>query len=128
VERLEQFHCAVHQELKGNYMKTQSKTDWERVKREAAQQLPISLDSADYNPNDAESVASHWEGATIKRGGLVVGRVRGANKRPTKEQVAVRYSPEVLAAFRASGAGWQTRMNAALADWLKSHSPDELVS
>lgn len=43
-----------------------------------------------------------------------------------KEQVAVRYSPEVLAAFRASGKGWQTRMNAALADWLKAHSPDEL--
>lgn len=109
-------------------MKTQSKTDWERVKLEATQQSPIALDSVDYNPNDAESVASHWEGATIKRGGLVVGRVRGANKRPTKEQVAVRYSPEVLAAFRASGAGWQTRMNAALADWLKSHSPNELIS
>lgn len=45
---------------------------------------------------------------------------------PTKEQVAVRYSPEVLAAFRASGRGWQTRMNAALADWLKTHTPDEL--
>lgn len=44
-----------------------------------------------------------------------------------KEQVAVRYSPEVLAAFRASGRGWQTRMNAALADWLKAHSPDELT-
>ncbi|MDD2774323.1 MAG: BrnA antitoxin family protein [Gallionella sp.] len=32
----------------------------------------------------------------------------------------------MLAAFRASGAGWQTRMNAALADWLKSHSPEAL--
>ncbi|MDD4962550.1 MAG: BrnA antitoxin family protein [Gallionella sp.] len=43
-----------------------------------------------------------------------------------KEQVSVRFNTEVLAAFRASGAGWQTRINAALADWLKSHSPDEL--
>ncbi|MBI5140560.1 MAG: BrnA antitoxin family protein [Nitrospirae bacterium] len=29
----------------------------------------------------------------------------------------------MLAAFRAAGPGWQTRINAALRDWLKSHSP-----
>lgn len=44
-----------------------------------------------------------------------------------KEQVSVRYSKSVLSAFRASGSGWQTRMDAALADWLKAHSPDELL-
>jgi len=37
--------------------------------------------------------------------------------------VAIRIDSDVLAAFRAPGAGWQTRMNAALRDWLKSHSP-----
>jgi len=43
-----------------------------------------------------------------------------------KEQVSVRYSPEVLSYFRATGDGWQTRMDAALQllvtkhpDWLK---------
>lgn len=41
----------------------------------------------------------------------------------TKEQVAIRIDREVLAAFRASGAGWQTRMNDALKDWLRTHSP-----
>ncbi len=46
----------------------------------------------------------------------------------TKEQVAIRFDPNVLAAFRASGPGWQTRMNAILADWLKSHSLKELPS
>lgn len=40
----------------------------------------------------------------------------------TKEQVAIRLDRDVLAAFRASGTGWQTRMNAALRDWLKTHS------
>ena len=30
---------------------------------------------------------------------------------------------DVLEMFRASGPGWQTRLNAALRDWLKSHSP-----
>ena len=38
----------------------------------------------------------------------------GKNKKPTKEQVAIRFDPEVLAAFRASGPGWQTRMNDVL--------------
>lgn len=41
----------------------------------------------------------------------------------TKEQVAIRVDREVLAAFRAAGPGWQTRMNEALKDWLKTHSP-----
>jgi uncharacterized protein (DUF4415 family) len=41
----------------------------------------------------------------------------------TKEQVAIRFDNDVLAAFRSAGPGWQTRMNAALREWLKTHSP-----
>ncbi len=29
----------------------------------------------------------------------------------------------IVEAFKATGKGWQTRMNAALKDWLKTHSP-----
>ena len=39
----------------------------------------------------------------------------------TKERITIRLSPDVLSAFRASGSGWQTRMDAALRDWLKDH-------
>ena len=42
-----------------------------------------------------------------------------------KEQVSVRYSPEVLSYFRATGEGWQTRMDAALQLLVKKH-PDWL--
>jgi uncharacterized protein (DUF4415 family) len=65
---------------------------------------------------------SDWESAALKQGGVTIGRarVRGPNKRPRKEQVAIRYSPDVLAAFRATGRGWQTRMNDALREWLKT--------
>lgn len=42
-----------------------------------------------------------------------------------KEQVTVRYSPEVLNYFRATGDGWQTRMDAALRMLVKQH-PDWL--
>lgn len=51
------------------------------------------------------------------------GRPVGSVKAETKQAVTVRYSPEVLASFRASGKGWQARMNDALKDWLQTHSP-----
>ncbi|MFT3812921.1 MAG: BrnA antitoxin family protein [Acidovorax sp.] len=58
------------------------------------------------------------------RAGIAAARKRG---RPagsgSKEQVAIRFDHEVLAAFRASGPGWQTRMNDALKDWLRTHKP-----
>jgi len=39
-----------------------------------------------------------------------------------KEQVAIRFDKEILEAFRATGRGWQTRMNEALKEWLKEHA------
>lgn len=49
--------------------------------------------------------------------------VRGLQKEPTKERITIRLSQEVLEQFRATGDGWQTRVDAALRDWLSSHSP-----
>jgi len=94
-------------------------TDWERVR---------AMTDADIQ-HDADSpatAAADWEGAVLKQGGVTLGRVRarGPNKRPPKEQVAIRLSPDVLAAFRADGPGWQTRIDAALRDWLKTHASD----
>ena len=48
---------------------------------------------------------------------------RGPQHAPTKQLVSVRYSPEVLAYFKATGAGWQTRMNDALLEWVSKRSP-----
>ena len=48
---------------------------------------------------------------------------RGPQKMPTKERITIRLSPEVVQPFRATGNGWQTRMDDALKDWLSSHSP-----
>jgi uncharacterized protein (DUF4415 family) len=50
--------------------------------------------------------------------------VRGPQKAPTKERITIRLSADVVARFRATGTGWQTRMDAALKDWLQTHSPD----
>lgn len=41
----------------------------------------------------------------------------------TKERITIRLSRDVVDRFRASGDGWQTRVDAALKDWLKDHSP-----
>ena len=40
-----------------------------------------------------------------------------------KERITLHLSPEVVERFRASGDGWQTRMDTALKDWLKTHTP-----
>lgn len=51
-------------------------------------------------------------------------KLRGRPKATvTKERITIRLSPEVVERFRASGDGWQTRVDAALKDWLKTHSP-----
>lgn len=50
-------------------------------------------------------------------------RQRGRPVGSDKESTTIRFDRDVLAAFRADGPGWQTRMNAALRDWLKNRSP-----
>jgi uncharacterized protein (DUF4415 family) len=34
----------------------------------------------------------------------------------------VRFDADVIEAFKVNGKSWQTRMNDALKDWLKTHS------
>ena len=46
---------------------------------------------------------------------------RGPQKAARKVQTAVRYDADIIEAFKSGGAGWQTRMNDALRDWLKTH-------
>jgi uncharacterized protein (DUF4415 family) len=47
---------------------------------------------------------------------------RGKQQSPTKVSTTVRFDSDVLEAFRATGRGWQTRMNEALKEWLKEHA------
>ena len=47
---------------------------------------------------------------------------RGRGRPPgsgTKEQVTLRLDAEILEQFKATGNGWQTRINDALRDWAK---------
>lgn len=40
-----------------------------------------------------------------------------------KERITIRLDADVLEAFRSTGKGWQTRMNDAMRDWVRAHSP-----
>ena len=47
------------------------------------------------------------------------GRPKSAS---TKQLVSVRYSPEVLAYFKGTGEGWQSRMDGVLRDYVTRRS------
>jgi uncharacterized protein (DUF4415 family) len=64
------------------------------------------------------------EGLSPSLAGKLGVRRRGRQKAPTKERTTIRLSRDVLDRFRASGRGWQTRMDAALREWLDSHSAE----
>ena len=52
---------------------------------------------------------------------LLHSRSRGRQKAPTKISTTVRFDADVVEAFKATGRGWQTRMNEVLKDWLREH-------
>lgn len=47
------------------------------------------------------------------------GRPPSENK---KQLVSIRYSPEVLAYFKSTGEGWQSRMDGVLKDYITKRS------
>jgi uncharacterized protein (DUF4415 family) len=66
------------------------------------------------DPDDAPPLNREWfERAEIWEGNKLIrpGRPR---KAAPKEAVSLRLDPDVLEHFRASGPGWQSRINAAL--------------
>lgn len=101
-------------------MKQPGKTDWEKVKREAAANAPIPFDpeTDPYDPNDPAAVEAFFATAVIRRQGQ-----RGPQKGPHKVATAIRLSPEVVAFFKAGGRGWQTRVDEALREYVRTHSP-----
>ncbi len=46
-------------------------------------------------------------------------RARGPQKSPTKIQTTIRFDQDVLEGLKATGRGWQTRVNDAMREWLR---------
>ncbi len=70
-----------------------------------------------YDPNDAAAVAAFWGKGKVRLPGQ-----RGPQKQATKVAVTIRYSPEIVAYFRSTGEGWQTRMNEVLLAYVEQQS------
>ncbi len=62
-----------------------------------------------------------FERADEFQGDRLVRRGRPAGS-GMKVSTTVRFDADIIAAFRAGGPGWQTRMNEALREWLSTHS------
>ena len=52
-------------------------------------------------------------------------RTRGKQKAPIKEAVSIRLDQDVLAHYRASGRGWQSRINETLRQYIVGEKPEE---
>ena len=48
-------------------------------------------------------------------------RVRGRQRAPTKERISIRLDADVLDHYRASGRGWQSRINEVLRQTLRDN-------
>ena len=46
-------------------------------------------------------------------------KLRGPQVVPTKQQISLRVSRDVLERYRATGRGWQQRMDLALREWIE---------
>jgi hypothetical protein len=50
-------------------------------------------------------------------------KTRGPQVSPTKISTTIRLSSEVVQSFKATGAGWQSKNDFALKQWLEEHTP-----
>jgi uncharacterized protein (DUF4415 family) len=66
------------------------------------------------DPNDARELTDEWfDSADYYEGQKLVRRGRPKSDSP-KEAVSLRLDPDVVAHYRATGPGWQSRINEAL--------------
>ncbi len=75
---------------------------------DAAIATGIAQDPDTYEPSDLELSMMRRPGRPLGSG--------------TKTQVTLRLDADVVAKFKASGSGWQTRINDALKNWVRTHA------
>lgn len=92
------------------------------------------IDSDWVDPDDAPELTAEWfEKATLMIGErevtldefrTAVDKHFPAEARPTtipQLPVTIMFDADILEAFKATGDGWEARMNSALRDWMKTH-------
>lgn len=80
--------------------------------------IPTEADDAAINAGIADDPDTYELSKTEFKQLKRVGRPKSASP---KVALTVRYDADIIDAFKAGGDGWQTRMNHALRDWLRTH-------
>ena len=78
-----------------------------------------TITSAEYD-EIPELAEDFFDRADYHEAGKLVRRGRPKSEDP-KVAISIRLSQDVLNRFKASGPGWQSRIDAALKDWLAAH-------
>lgn len=68
------------------------------------------------DPDDAPELSDEWfDGADVHDKGVLIRRGRGRPRvvKP-KQQITLRLDADIIERFRATGPGWQARINEAL--------------
>lgn len=94
----EHGHSVTEKDAKG-------KTDWKQVRALSDSEVIFTEDAPATSPEDWANAIAH-KGLPVTSG---------------KTQIAIRVDDDVLAWFRAQGAGYQTRMNAVLRAFRDAH-------
>ncbi len=76
------------------------------------------MEHAWVEPDDAPDLSSGEWAARLDATAVRCGRPCAASR---KVSMTFRLDPEVMARFRAQGAGWQTKNNNILRDWMDQY-------
>jgi len=103
-----------------------SPEQWETLIAAAPETVAVEDDSP-YNPNDPVAVEAYWANARVSHSlpelrKNIAQRRRGRAIKPLKVPTTIRFDADVLAALKATGSGWQTRVNALVRDWIKQEN------
>ncbi|NNM74513.1 BrnA antitoxin family protein [Enterovirga aerilata] len=94
-----------------------TKSSSPEIKSDLAKVDAYVLTQADYD--EIPELTDEWfEAADFKIGDKLIRRGRPKSDKP-KKQVTLRLDADLLDGLRATGPGWQTRINEVLRDWLE---------
>jgi uncharacterized protein (DUF4415 family) len=87
---------------------TEGWTDYEGEVRELTGEEIASMTPFAELPDDLRASLLQWKDATF-------------TPDPAKKIVSIKLSSDVLAKFEAKGAGWESKVDDALREWLEEH-------
>jgi uncharacterized protein (DUF4415 family) len=96
---------------------------------EIAAALAAAPDAPVADTDNPPTATANWETAIMSRSlpelrQKRAARRRGPGRAPIKVPTTIRFDPDVLTALKATGKGWQTRVNDAMREWVKSPPKD----